>query len=59
MSKDAGRIIQLYQDRAAEWDAIRPRRLMEKAWLDRFIARCRGRIVLDIGCGAGEPTRAT
>ncbi len=56
MSKDADRIVGLYQDRAAEWDAIRPRRLMEKAWLDRFIGLLpAGGAVLDIGCGAGEP----
>jgi SAM-dependent methyltransferase len=56
MSKDADRIIGLYQDRAREWDAIRPRRLMEKAWLDRFIGLLpAGGSVVDIGCGGGEP----
>ena len=36
-SKGADRIVGLYQDRAREWDQMRPRKLMEKAWLDRFI----------------------
>jgi SAM-dependent methyltransferase len=56
MSKDADRIVGLYQERAREWDDIRPRALMEKAWLDRFIGLLpAGGSVLDIGCGAGEP----
>jgi ubiquinone/menaquinone biosynthesis C-methylase UbiE len=56
MSKDAERIIGLYQDRAAEWDAIRSRQLMEKAWLDRFVGLLpAGGSVLDIGCGMAEP----
>jgi SAM-dependent methyltransferase len=56
MSKDADRIVGLYQERAREWDDIRPRVLMEKAWLDRFIALLPTEgSVLDIGCGAGEP----
>lgn len=58
MSSDADRIIALYQRHAGAWDASRRRsnRLMEKAWLDRFLALVpAGGSVLDIGCGSGEP----
>lgn len=50
------RIIGLYEDNAAEWDRIRGRRLMERAWLDRFLSPIPANgAILDIGCGAGEP----
>jgi SAM-dependent methyltransferase len=50
------RIIGLYQDNAAAWDAQRGRDLHEKAWLERFASRVpRTDRVLDLGCGSGEP----
>jgi SAM-dependent methyltransferase len=52
----AARIIPLYQQHAAIWDASRRGGTMERAWLDRFIALLSaGGSVLDIGCGAGDP----
>jgi SAM-dependent methyltransferase len=58
MSKDADRIIGLYQDRAREWDQTRAagHRLFEKPWLDRFVGLLApGGSVLDVGCGSGTP----
>ena len=52
----AEQVIGLYQRRAREWDRDRTRRLVERAWLDRFAALLpRGASILDIGCGFGEP----
>ncbi|HVL70158.1 MAG TPA: class I SAM-dependent methyltransferase [Vicinamibacterales bacterium] len=49
-------IVDLYQRHADEFDRHRNRSLMEKAWLDRFVALVRrGGRVLDVGCGMGEP----
>jgi SAM-dependent methyltransferase len=56
MPHDADRIVDLYHRHADVWDRERPRRLMEKAWLDRFMALLRpSGSVLDIGCGCAEP----
>ena len=57
MASESERIIGLYQRHATEWDKLRGRRcLLEKRWLDRFLALLApGASVLDIGCGAGEP----
>jgi SAM-dependent methyltransferase len=56
MSSESERIIDLYQRRAANWDADRGRSLFERPWLDRFLALVpRGGAVLDLGCGSGEP----
>jgi len=53
------RIVGLYEENAAAWDAQRGRDLFEKPWLDRFCALLpeRGE-VLDLGCGMGEPIAA-
>jgi len=50
------RIVGLYEDNAAAWDAQRGRDLFERPWLDRFCALLPpGAEVLDLGCGMGEP----
>ena len=50
------RIIGLYEENAAAWDAQRGRDLFEKPWLNRFMAVLpAGGTILDIGCGMGEP----
>ena len=47
---------EVYERRAAQFDAERQKSLRERVWLDRFLAfvEPRGQI-LDLGCGAGEP----
>jgi ubiquinone/menaquinone biosynthesis C-methylase UbiE len=53
---EADRIAALYERHAAVWDRTRGRGLMEREWLDRFVARLHpGAGILDIGCGSGEP----
>lgn len=50
------RIVGLYQDHAAAWDAQRGRELFERPWMERFAALIEpGAEVLDLGCGSGEP----
>lgn len=50
------RIVGLYEDNAAAWDAQRGRDLFERPWLERFRALVPdGGEVLDLGCGSGEP----
>lgn len=52
----AARTQTTYERQAARFDAERPKSLHERAWLDRFLALVRpGGLVLDLGCGAGEP----
>lgn len=52
----AHRIIGLYQEYAETWDRQRGKKLIEKAWLDRFCGLlASGAAVLDIGCGSGDP----
>ena len=48
--------VDIYNRHAAAWDQHRPRVLVERPWLDKFIALLptAGQI-LDAGCGAGEP----
>jgi 2-polyprenyl-3-methyl-5-hydroxy-6-metoxy-1,4-benzoquinol methylase len=53
------RIVGLYEENAAAWDAQRGRDLFERPWLDRFCALLpAGGEVLDLGCGMGEPIAA-
>lgn len=54
------RIIGLYEEHAAAWDALRgPEPRLERAWLERFAARLpAGGTVLDIGSGGGRPVAA-
>ncbi|AHF79369.1 Methyltransferase type 11 (plasmid) [Sodalis praecaptivus] len=52
----AGNILGLYQRHAAAFARQRSRRLIEKPWLDKFIAAMGGNgRLLDIGCGNGQP----
>jgi SAM-dependent methyltransferase len=49
----------VYERQAARFDAERPKRLHEGAWLDRFLALVPpGGTILDLGCGAAEPIAA-
>lgn len=51
--------VEFYADHAAEFDAARGRALIERAWLDAFLADIpAGGHILDLGCGAGEPMAA-
>lgn len=53
----AARIVSLYDENAAVWDAARAgSSFFEKPLFDRFIAALpSGASVLDVGCGAGAP----
>lgn len=56
MPSEAERIISLHQRYAEDWDKERGRSLMEKPWLDRFLALLPSDAsILDIGCGSAEP----
>ena len=56
MANDAENIIDLYDRNAEAWDRERPRKLLERAWLERFLSLVAlGGRVLDIGCGTAEP----
>ena len=56
MTIEADRIIGIYKRHARAFDRRRARVLFEKAWLDRFLAAMPPtRVVLDLGCGSGEP----
>jgi SAM-dependent methyltransferase len=56
MTRDAERIVDLYDRHAAVWDQDRSKSLFEKPWLDRFLALLpAGGSILDIGCGSAEP----
>jgi SAM-dependent methyltransferase len=49
----------VYEAAAADFDRTRDRRLVERGWLDRFLALVpAGAAILDLGCGAGEPIAA-
>jgi trans-aconitate methyltransferase len=52
-------IIGLYERHAGTFDRDRGKTLFEKRWLDRFLAELpRHPLVLDVGCGSGEPIAA-
>ena len=52
----AARTQEIYERRAAQFDAERSKSLHERHWLDRFLALVEpGGRILDLGCGAGDP----
>lgn len=56
MDPAAGRVVELYERHAVTWSRERGDRLVEKAWLDRFLSLLPAHPrVLDIGCGPGVP----
>ena len=56
MTDPARSVVDLYQRRAAQFDADRTKTLFEKRWLDAFLALMPGGAeVLDMACGSGEP----
>lgn len=56
MARPADGVIDLYSRRALEWDRDRGGTLVEKAWLDAFLAHVPSAgTILDLGCGSGEP----
>ena len=56
---EAERIPDLYERYALAFDRIRGKSLIEKPWLQRFMAHLPpDGAVLDIGCGSGEPMAA-
>jgi SAM-dependent methyltransferase len=56
MTDSSDRIVGLYERRAAQWAQDRDKTLFERKWLDAFVAGVpAGGIVLDLGCGSGEP----
>ncbi len=51
--------VDFYATHAARFDAERSRTLFEQDWLDAFLALIpAGGMVLDLGCGMGEPNAA-
>lgn len=56
-STAADTVIDLYQENAASWAALRGSVLVERSWLDAFLGTMpqEGQDVLDIGCGTGRP----
>ncbi len=54
---DAARVIALYDRHAKTWARDRVDRLVERTWLDRFVAALPDgrRAVLDVGCGTAVP----
>jgi SAM-dependent methyltransferase len=56
MGSGAGNIIGLYRRHAKAWSRLRGTQLMERKWLDRFLAlQISSPKILDIGCGPGVP----
>jgi len=61
MTRDAERIVGLYERCAREWvgDRARPGKFFERGWLDRFTAMIpAGDTILDLGCGPAKPMAA-
>ncbi|GGZ32842.1 class I SAM-dependent methyltransferase [Asticcacaulis endophyticus] len=56
----ADTVVTLYQENAAAWIRLRGDNLIERPWLDAFLAALPrdGHDVLDIGCGSGRPIAA-
>jgi SAM-dependent methyltransferase len=56
MSGEADEIIGLYRRHALAWTTARGERLIERSWLERFLAAPpAAKTVLDLGCGSGAP----
>lgn len=56
MQDTADQIIELYERHADIWDARRGAELMlEREWMEGFLALAPGSDILDIGCGSGQP----
>lgn len=52
----ASRTREVYEENGTAWDQQRPRHLLERKWLDRFLGLLpTSSSILDAGCGAGEP----
>jgi len=46
----------VYERQAVRFDRERPKRLLERAWLDRVLELVTpGGLILDLGCGTGDP----
>lgn len=59
LSALAGETQAVYERNAARFDAERPKHLIERAWLNRFLEGLpAGAAILDLGCGAGDPIAA-
>ena len=59
LESHASRIAELYERRARDYNRERGRMLQERAWLDRFLDGIPPEgVVLDLGCGMGEPNAA-
>lgn len=59
LSDLAERTQDVYERIAHQFAAQRPKSLIERPWLDRFLAQLpQGGDILDLGCGAGEPIAA-
>ena len=56
MTSQAGKIASIYRRHADAWASRRGQDLLERTWLDRFLALLPPNpSVLDIGCGSGLP----
>ncbi len=56
MSSEADNIVGLYRRHARAWTTARGERLVERSWLERFLATPpAAKTILDLGCGSGAP----